>query len=256
VAVPSGDLTAGFHSMEGQVLALQDEKAQIFEALRSMQEQQQQMQLQQQQQEKELSTLLARRQSDEQQASVVGELRAEVAVIASAVNTLCGRVEQLSTNDSKGALQTEIGAIASIVNKLSERVDRIDPREQRRPQSPLKLSTADRLQLTPEHLSPQLHWPGSDAGGESLDNSTTLRHQLAALVGDVRKLSVGSGIGLPVGMAKAAQPPSSAFRAPSPKRWLDEPLSVSVARSSDEQMVPSPTAERILHRAAATAVTR
>jgi len=256
VAAPSGELTAGLRNMEGQVLALQGEKSQIVEALRTIQDQQQQMQLQQQQHEKELRAVLARRQSEDERASVMQELRAEVTVIASAVNMLCGRVEQLSTNDTKGALQTEIGAIASVVNKLSERVDRMGPREQQRPQSPLKLSTADRLQLTPEHLSQPLQWPGSDAGGESPESGNALRQQLAALVGDVRRLSTASGSGTGTASCLAAQPPPSAFRAPSPKRWLDEPLSVSVARSADEQFVPSPTAERILHRAAATATTR
>ena len=48
VALPSGEITAGLRSVEGQVLALQGEKSQIVEALRTIQDQQQQMQLQQQ----------------------------------------------------------------------------------------------------------------------------------------------------------------------------------------------------------------
>jgi len=246
VAVPGGELTAGLRNVEGQVLALQGEKSQIVEALQAIQDQQQQMQLQQQQQEKELRAILARRQGDEERASAMQELRAEVTVIARAVNMLSGRVEQLVTHDTTGGLQTDIGTIANVVNKLSERVDRMSPPEE--PQSPLKLST--------KHLSPQQQWHGPDASGESADGSNALRQQLATLVGEVHRLSSGPGTGLAACVAKAAQPSPSAWRAPSPKRWLDEPLSVSVARSADEQFIPSPTAERILQRAAATSAAR
>jgi len=233
----ANELSHSVRSMEGQLQLLHGEKGQVAEALRAIRDQQQQFQLAQQQQEQDLKAALAHARSGEEHAVAVQELRAEVTVIASAVNMLCGRVEQLSAQDTQSSLQTEVGAIANVVSQLSERMDRLDPRKERRSHSPLR--------MTPEHRPPVL------AEDEPVETAQALRHQLAALVGDVRRLSVSSPSGdhgdslsddaacsrssgqrdRNSGQLPLQAPQSlTSQKAPSPRRWLMEPLSVAVAK--------------------------
>lgn len=226
-------------SMELQLQAWQGEKSQITETIQSIMEQQRQIQLVQQQQQQELHAALARAQNDEEHAKAVQELRAEVTVIANAVKMLCGRVEEISAPEPPNALM-------SMVSRLSERVEKLEPRE------PPQLSLA---------LAQQRNLPPVEAG-ESAQN---LRQQVSTLMGSVSWLSnsttsaalgpgaLGSGVlgsgalgrtSLSAAGAKASLVDSlvrrSSSRAPSPRKWLSEPLSVSVARTDLPSSTSSP----------------
>jgi len=185
-------------------------------------------------------------------------LKSEVTTIANAVNILCDRVNSMSVKDQQRDLQTEIGAIANVVSNLSERVDRISGDNAPR-------ITEARSQETPE----------------------ALRQKLAALVGDVRRaqeerreaeaahshldengqapltvsqlplaaLPPSTVLGASVKMPAAlALPQAVSRKAPSPRRWMTEPLSVSVGRLDTMQVAPSDgsgATDRILARSAA-----
>lgn len=267
-AANSGELAVTLHSVEGQLQALQAEKSQVAEVLHTIREQQQMFQMVQQQQEQELKGVLAKAQACEEQASAVQELRAEVTVIASAVNMLCSKVEQLSIQDPQSALQTEIGAIATVVSKLSERVDRIDPKDSHSLASSSVISPS--IRSTPGRAPPACESALSPPGGtsDSVETAQALRQQLAVLVGDVRRLSTASSSS-PAGGPGSANgdrrdieeaayartrgnkdqvdlkppaPPQSLVtgqKAPSPRKWLAEPLSVSVARSEQQTSTSS-----------------
>jgi chromosome segregation ATPase len=212
-------------SMELQLQAWQGEKSQLSETMQSIMEQQRQFQLVQQQQQQELLAALARAQSDEEHNTAVQELRAEVTVIASAVKMLCSRVEQISTPEPQNA-----NALVSMVSRLSERVEKLEPRE------PPQLALA----LAQKRAQPQVE-PGESA--------QALRQQVSALMGNVSWLShntAAGGLGrTSLGAAgnKASLIDSlthSSSRAPSPRKWLSEPLSVAVARSDLPSSTSSP----------------
>lgn len=245
----AGDsLMANVQAMEGRLQYLQDDRSEVAEVLHALREQQQQLELVQQQQEQELQTFAEQAHNRDGQASDVQELRAEVTVLANAVNMIGNSVEQISLEDPQHAIQLEIGAIADVVSKLSDRVERLD------------------AQASPSHAamvgtsSPQHH---SQLASESAETAQALRQQLAQLVGDVQRLASGptpagyadsSTAGsdrreathdelmysrssshkeqLSMTMPSVAMPSAllSDRKAPSPRKWLAEPLSVSVAR--------------------------
>jgi len=225
--------------------SLRDDKIEIAEVLHALREQQQQLELVQQQQEQELQTFAEKAQGSDQHASVVQELRAEVTVLAGAVNMLSSSVEQLSLEDPQHAIQTEMGAIAAVVSKLSERIDRMD-----------SMGLATPMRPAVEGSLPERRTP------ESVENAQALRQQLAVLVGDVQRLSTTSPSPSVAGgcsnagsdrrdsvqdelmHSRISQKEHSALsssmplpvqtlsgKAPSPRKWLNEPLAVSVARS-------------------------
>jgi len=209
--------------MEMQLQAWQGEKSQLTETIQSIMEQQTQFQLVQQQQHQELRAALAHAQSDGENATAVQELRAEVTVIASAVKTLCSRVEQITTPEPQNAL-------VSMVSQLSERVEKLDPRE------PPQLALA----VAQKRAQPLV---------ETGESAQALRQQVSALMGNVSWLSnniAAGGLGrtsLGAAGSKASlvdKRISSSSRAPSPRKWLSEPLSVSVARSDLPSSTSSP----------------
>jgi len=233
-----------------QVRSLQAEKEQAAEVLRTIREQQQIIVHRLEQHEQQLASDL-RPQAEarhESGAAEVQTLRAEIAEVASSMRVLHGMISGRASQDSVAALQTEVGAIANVVSTLTERVDRVSGEE------PARLQGAA---LGPESACQQ-----------SIDTAETaqaLRRRLAALVGEVEQNAVERRQReLPRG-AEAANaeplrqhPPTlgawqlacsqaastgrmssevgmAANRsAPSPRRWMMEPLAVSVARTGPE----------------------
>lgn len=163
----------------------------------------------------------------------VRELREDVTKVVGAVDVLWGRVGELAqSQDAEGALQTEIGAIASVVSKLSAKMDMLVP-EDGAPAAGLKDLSGMR--------SPMDH-------AEAAETAQVLRQRLAALVGDVRRSAdekceadphhFPSTLASTCGIANAGMTARSTAsvlqqqpqKPPSPRQWLSEPLSVSVAR--------------------------
>jgi hypothetical protein len=259
-------------SVEEQLRATKSETSQVKELLSNIEEQQQQFHVMHQRQEQDLQNILAtvkeqsgsRATSTEDGSTELKEMRSEVAMLANAINMLCGRVDELSSADHNAAMQAEIGAIAKVVSKLSERVDRLEPKD------PLIVSTGSPLRPTRPSGRPWAD-PIPEVGGvgeaDAGDTASALRQQLAALVGgDVHPAHRKSGASdhqscqsddgresvreevahLGVGARYTERPLATQFaqpgallqpaailgrKAPSPRKWLTEPLSVSVARS-------------------------
>lgn len=256
-------LMSTLRGLEGQLQQLQAEKTQVAQALLAMGEQQRQLQVMQQQllssgpgdgnlsclQEQQQQLQLMQQQQahrSEEQASALQELKAEVTVLANAVNLLSNSIEQLSIEDPRHRIQTEIGAIADVVSRLSYRMEALDA-QAAQPSQP---------RPAPLHGVVEGQAPGS---GSSVDTAQALRHQLALMVGDVRRStasssprgserrsqtgserrdSVADDLAYARRSSKEQQPPmlqvlpSADNKAPSPRKWLAEPLSVSIARDT------------------------
>lgn len=146
----------------------------------------------------------------------VRELRGEVAKIAGTVDVLLRRVDGLAqARGAEASLQTEVAAVASVVSKLSAKMDMLAPD------------------------AGTVGCRGASAACDPMDKAAAaaqaheLRPRLAAFVGDVRR---ATDEGWEAQQAEQQQLPSTLGsgrapdRPPSPRRWLTEPLSVSVAR--------------------------
>jgi len=221
---------------------MQEQQQRLDESVAAVTEVQRELRARQQQQEAELvSVAMAVREEAAADgggnAAALQELRSEVATIASAVNVLLGRVNDLSeeVRSPQNALQTEIGAIASVVSTLSHRVDRLagggsGAASCKEPAAPALSARAV--------VDNEAAEPGDTQ--EPMETSQALRQRLAALVGNVRhvdderreaeaalaRYKEQHGCGLPLGQTLQARPQ----KAPSPRMWLQEPLSVAVGR--------------------------
>jgi len=126
----------------------------------------------------------------------------------------------------------------SMVSRLSERVEKLEPREPSKPA----------LALAQQRAQPQV---------ETGESAQALRQQVSDLMGNVSWLSnniAAGGLGRsslgaagtnasPVDKlvgSSSRTPVGSSSRAPSPRKWLSEPLSVSVARSDLPSFTASP----------------
>ncbi|CAK0832533.1 unnamed protein product [Prorocentrum cordatum] len=262
-------------SVSGVLRDMEVEKAQVSEAIMLIREQQEHLQATQQRQQLELQELMAALRErggaasaftnapvDEPVAAPADptaapshghgedllELRAEVAVLANAINALCGRVDELSGPPALRhgpSLQGQLGTIATAVADLSERVQRgaashdaeeapvavAEPRAPVTPPAPGHLRS-----WAPAEEAPASHAPpmGARAAAEEFDEERhseavrtpcsrkALQRRLAAMVGGAPPCGSSSG------------PPSSAggpFGEP-PLRREPPPRAVGAAASA------------------------
>lgn len=192
-------------------------------------------------------------QCSESNTSMVQELRNEVAAVAGAVNMLFGRLNELSAelDDPKKKLQAEVAAIANVVRKLAERVDRVEradriDRGHKEPRSP-DFHARDQAEAR-QRMSPHQH--GRHFFDTSGDETDILRPRTTANLPSRDIAQHGEPMqmrrnkdqpkGEPPNSPKAAASTcgsspqdgmsSSKKTVPDPRNWLNEPLSVSVAR--------------------------
>jgi len=247
----------GLMALREQVNSLVSERDRAAEAFLALREQQQRMLAHQQLQEQELKNLQLSMQASTASSSsataacnndnALQELRVQVTMIASAVNTLCNRVDKLNMQDPRSALQTEMGAIANVVTKLAERVDRLDPQDA----APVLLA----LQDQPDAGVHTLHAMNREDPAET---AQALRRKLAALVGDVQRTReerreaeieespLSRQLDMTTERLPALHAMAAAQKAPSPRRWLMEPLSVSVARFDTSFGAPTASAAPVI----------
>lgn len=238
-----------------QVQALQAGKTHVVDLFRMVQEQQQSVLERQQEQEEDLKSIGSAVQevkahmgsqealapspsggeaSSAEIAAVVHELRVEVALVAQAVSELSERVDGLCLQDPQNALQMEIGAIASVVSTLSERVERFDARGGEAASSSAPGGEAYGACGACGAYGARGAYGGygdaaPPAGAETAATAQALRAQLGQLLSDVHRAR--SERSRP---ARSSSPTRAhlleAWRAPSPRRWMNEPLAVAVGR--------------------------
>ena len=239
---------------------MQEQQQRLDESVAAVTEVQRELRARQQLHQAELAslTMAVREEAAADCGGTAAELqglRSEVATIASAVNVLFGRVNDLSeeVRSPQNALQTEIGAIASVVSMLSHRVERLagggsGAASCEGPGMPAPAARSALASPAPPALAAlaSLAWPldveAAELGDtrEPTETSQELRQRLTALVGDVRRVGderrvaeaalarymEQQGGGLPLGQTLQVRPQ----KAPSPRMWLQEPLSVDVGR--------------------------
>lgn len=249
-----------------QVRSLQAEKERATGILRTLSAQQQTIFLRLEQQEQQIASD-SHTPADVRLESASAELqtlRSEVAELASSMRVLHGMISVLASQDSVEVLQTEVGAIANVVSGFSERIDRLSGKDvQTRGHADSSLPSPARPQSAlPEFDSASLR--GMDAS----ETAQVLRGRLAELAGDVQRSAVEKrrpeippagevpsalrqnpatrgAWQLPCAQAAAtgraaAEASVAANRsAPSPRRWMMEPLAVSVARTGPESWPPA-----------------
>lgn len=179
-------------------------------------------------------------------AAGLQQLKDEVTTIATAVNILCGRVSDLSEEEPSRAIQTEIGVIASVVSKLSERVDRLGGAEAASLSMFTPADSEDTVQM--RHRLAALvddvqRGHAELQGVEAAPTASALTaarqdSQLGAVINYLEKRADESRAQrkhayeprVSPALPLASMPQIVITKAPSPRRWLDEPLSVSVGR--------------------------
>merc|ERR1712060_566344 len=216
-------LNASVQQVQGQVEQLLGEHSDLARTLHTIREEQLQLQAAQKEQECYLREVAS--QSRLETASnggalgadyaVVQDLRAEVMVISNAITVLCGRVEQLSMQESQNALKSEVGTIAHVVGQLCDRVDKMEPSK---------------------HTSSS---PNITLQSTTFDESQQ-QHPSIASPDNVKSSPCKERAGYTPARSTIASPTK---KAPSPSMWLTEPLSVSVARSEQTGMQHSSCAQ-------------
>jgi len=222
-------------SVEAHAAVTRGEEAKTSEAVREIRAQQTSLRAWQEHHGAALNGAVAAMQEHKQEVarsgnenySAVSELREEVAAVAGAVNVLFGRIGDMEAQDeAQRQLHAEVAAIANIVQKLAERVDRAErfdriDRGHKEPRSPdvhaHEPNAESRRLQSPLQQPRQLH----GAGSEDADAFSRTRRSLGSRKGD--------GCNSP-----QERPPPSSRKAPDPRNWLMEPLSVSVARTDAE----------------------
>lgn len=179
-------------------------------------------------------------------AAGLQQLKDEVTTIATAVNILCGRVSDLSEEEPSRAIQTEIGAIASVVSKLSERVDRLGGAEAASSSMFTPVDSEDTVQmrhrlaaLVGDVQRGHAELQGVEAAPPASPLTVARQDsQLGAVINYLEKRADESRAQrkhaheprVSPALPLASMPQIVVTKAPSPRRWLDEPLSVSVGR--------------------------
>jgi len=168
------------------------------------------------------------------------------------VNQIFGRVNDLETagqKEPKEKLQVEVATIANVVRRLAERVDRMEgtfriDRGHKEPRSPNSLHSSEpgveatpqgathrplaaaRQQQQPQHSPSPMALQASPSPVPSRGRSHSSTTLPSVREEDSPKK--------PQADASAKDASASSVKIPSPRNWLMEPLSVSVARSDGD----------------------
>lgn len=185
----------------------------------------------------------------EPEAAAIAEVKSQVSVVAGAMNLLLGRVEELSGETPRRHGGAEHGPSAGSAPRPAALLDNLESC-----QSSPSASSARGTPAPASRLS-----AGGAVGPAAVDGAQALRKQLAVLMDSVQVHHLPSaepgaahGVGLDPALQDTTRSPSSARnserrspvvtpreivvaqalrdKAPSPRKWMIEPLAVSVGR--------------------------
>merc|ERR1712039_62626 len=197
-------------------------------------------------------------------SAALQDLRAEVVVISNAVNMLCDRVDNLSSQNMQGQLMEELGTIANVVNQLC---DRVNASESVVPESPSPNRSMSESVLTDSRQHRSSVPSPIHACSDHKATDTTIYATAPASTdtsrdagtrttkpsgGSARTSGAGATGSLSSTPGRSQSRSNTARKAPDPSRWLTEPLSVSIARTDHSSVINSANfnVDRLMQRGA------